>query len=138
MTGDTSTATTRAHFGATAIVKCPVPLPNSTTIEVLLGFLWVIWDDFDVSRHDDLCSLVMALDVEPQSALEVMRQVQVLVDEELLNQVGRARKSGMSWSRIGSALGVTAQAVHHRSHGWSEEEPGHRQGSWMSMSEQQR
>jgi|BarGraNGADG00212_1021973.scaffolds.fasta_scaffold21148_2 hypothetical protein len=88
-------------------------VPPSTSV-VLLGFLWVIWDDFDVSRHDDLCSLVMALDVEPQSALEVMRQVQVLVDEELLNQVGRARKSGMSWSRIGSALGVTAQAVHHR------------------------
>jgi len=95
----------------------PVPL-HVRSIEyqalVLLGFLWVIWDDFDVSRHDDLCSLVMALDVEPQSALEVMRQVQMLVDEELLNQVGRARKSGMSWSRIGSALGVTAQAVHHR------------------------
>jgi hypothetical protein len=67
-----------------------------------------------MSRRDDLCSLVNGLDVEPQIALEAMRRVQELVDEELLNQVGRARTSGVSWGGIGSALGVTAQAVHQR------------------------
>ena len=33
MTADTSTATTRAHLDATAVVNCPVPLPNSTTVD---------------------------------------------------------------------------------------------------------
>lgn len=67
-----------------------------------------------MSRRDDLCSLVKSLDAEPESALETMRQVQQLVDEELLNLVGRARRAGMSWKRIGGVLGVTAQAVHKR------------------------
>ncbi len=67
-----------------------------------------------MSRRDDLCSLVKSLDAEPESALETMRQVQQLVDEELLSLVGRARRAGMSWKRIGSVLGVTAQAVHKR------------------------
>ena len=64
-----------------------------------------------MSGRDDLCSLVNGLDVEPQIALEAMRRVQGLVDDELLNQVGRARKSGVSWGGIGGALGVTASNV---------------------------
>jgi hypothetical protein len=46
--------------------------------------------------------------------LKVMARLQGLVDEELLVQVGRARKAGMPWWEIGEALGVTAQAVHKR------------------------
>jgi len=67
-----------------------------------------------MSRRDDLCSLLMGLDVAPLPALEAMRQVQELIDAELLSQVARARTSGVSWSGIGGALGVTAQAVHKR------------------------
>lgn len=69
---------------------------------------------FGMSRRDDLCDLLKRLDDNPQAALEVMRHVQDLVDQELLCQIGRARKSGESWRSIGSALGVTAQAVHKR------------------------
>jgi len=82
----------------------------------LLGFLWVIWDDFGVSRCDELRELVMRLDVDSDSlsGLETVRRVQELVEEELLIQVGRARENGISWAGIGGALGVTAQAVHRR------------------------
>jgi hypothetical protein len=54
------------------------------------------------------------LDAEPALALKVVVRLQALVDEELLVQVGRARKAGMPWAVIGDALGVTAQAVHKR------------------------
>jgi hypothetical protein len=67
-----------------------------------------------VSRRDELVELVHELEGEPLSALKVMARLQGLVDEELLVQVGRARKAGMPWWEIGEALGVTAQAVHKR------------------------
>jgi hypothetical protein len=80
----------------------------------LLGFLWVTWNDFGVSRRDELCELVVGLDGDPLSALKVMRRLQSLVDEELLSQVGRARHRGVTWAEIGEVLGVTTQAVHKR------------------------
>ena len=67
-----------------------------------------------VSRRDELVELTGRLDAEPVSALKVVALLQALVDEELLAQVGRARKAGLSWAEIGEALGVTAQAVHKR------------------------
>jgi hypothetical protein len=51
---------------------------------------------------------------DPLSALEAVRQLQALVDEELLSQVGRARRRGVTWAGIADALGVSAQAVHKR------------------------
>ena len=68
----------------------------------------------DVSRRDELIELTGELDAEPVSALKVVACLRALVDEELLVQVGRARKAGVSWAEIGGALGVTAQAVHRR------------------------
>ncbi len=67
-----------------------------------------------MSRRDELVGLVDELETEPLSALKVVTSLQVLVDEELLWQVGRARKAGVPWAEIGEALGVTAQAVHKR------------------------
>jgi hypothetical protein len=72
------------------------------------------WDDLRVSRRDELVELISELDTEPAWALKVVVRVQALVDEELLVQVGRARKAGMAWAEIGDALGVTAQAAHKR------------------------
>ena len=67
-----------------------------------------------MSRHGELVELADRLDGEPVSALRVVARLQALVDEELLAQVGRARKAGVAWAEIGEALGVTAQAVHKR------------------------
>lgn len=67
-----------------------------------------------MSRRDELVGLVEGLETEPLSALKVVTRLQALVDEELLCQVGRARKAGVPWAEIGEALGVTAQAVHKR------------------------
>jgi hypothetical protein len=67
-----------------------------------------------VSRRDELVELVEEFEAEPVLALKVVARLQALVDEELLVQVGRARKAGMVWAEIGDALGVTAQAVHKR------------------------
>jgi hypothetical protein len=67
-----------------------------------------------VSRCDELIELTGGLDAEPVSALKLVARLQALVDEELLAQVGRARKAGVPWAEIGEALGVTAQAVHKR------------------------
>ena len=53
------------------------------------------------------------LDVDPRAALEVMRQVQELVNEELLSQIGRARAEGVSWKKIGSSKPISRQP--HRS-----------------------
>ncbi|MHB8435424.1 MAG: helix-turn-helix domain-containing protein [Acidimicrobiales bacterium] len=58
--------------------------------------------------------LVTHLDDDPATALEAIRRLQELVDEERVRHIGRARESGMSWRRIGEHLGVTAQAVHYR------------------------
>jgi len=66
----------------------------------------------DVSRRGELVELTGGLDAEPVSALKVVARLQALVEEELLAQVGRARKAGVAWAEIGEALGVTAQAVH--------------------------
>jgi hypothetical protein len=67
-----------------------------------------------VSRRDELVELTGELDAEPVLALKVVARLQALVNEELLVQVGRARKMGMPWAEIGEALGVTAQAAHKR------------------------
>jgi hypothetical protein len=67
-----------------------------------------------VSRRDELVELVEEFEAEPVLALKVVARLPALVDEELLVQVGRARKAGMVWAEIGDALGVTAQAVHKR------------------------
>jgi hypothetical protein len=67
-----------------------------------------------VSRRDELVELMSELEAEPALALKVVARLQALVDEELLVQVGRARKAGMAWAEVGDALGVTAQAVHKR------------------------
>jgi hypothetical protein len=77
---------------------------------------WVVWDDFGVSIRDEFCDLLRVLDSGPDagSALEAVCRLRVLVDEELLVQVGRARRDGMSWGGIGEALGVSPQAVHKR------------------------
>lgn len=78
-----------------------------------VGGVW-FWDDRGVSRRDELVELMSELDAEPAVALKVMVRLQALVDEELLVQVGRARKAAMAWADIGNALGVTAQAAHKR------------------------
>jgi hypothetical protein len=67
-----------------------------------------------VSRRDELVELTGELDAEPVLALKVVARLQALVNEELLVQVGRARKMGMPWAEIGEALGVRAQAAHKR------------------------
>ena len=67
-----------------------------------------------VSRRDELIELTGELDGDPVSALKAVACLQALVDEELLVQVGRARRAGVVWADIGEALGVTAQAVHRR------------------------
>ena len=67
-----------------------------------------------VSRRDELIELTGELDAEPVSALKAVACLRALVDEELLAQVGRARKADVAWAEIGGALGVTAQAVHQR------------------------
>ena len=81
---------------------------------VLLGFLWVVWNDRSVSRRAEVVELLGELEGEPGSALRVVARLQALLDEELLCQVGRARDARMPWADIGVALGVTAQAVHKR------------------------
>ena len=67
-----------------------------------------------MSRRDELIELTGGLDADPVSALKVVARLRDLVDEELLAQVGRARKAGVAWAEIGETLGVTAQAVHQR------------------------
>ena len=86
-------------------------LPETTTDGV--GGVW-FWDDLRVSRRDEIVELMSELDADPASALKVMVRLQALLDEELLVQVGRARKAAMAWADIGDALGVTAQAAHKR------------------------
>ncbi len=67
-----------------------------------------------MSRREELRDLLTVLDADPLSALEAVRQLQALVDEELLSQGGRARRRGVTWAGIADALGVSAQAVHKR------------------------
>jgi hypothetical protein len=67
-----------------------------------------------VSRRDEVVELMSELEAEPAVALKMVARLQALVDEELLVQVGRARKAAMPWAGIGDALGVTAQAAHKR------------------------
>ena len=75
--------------------------------------MWVVWDDLEV-QMDELGELLGGLDAGPAVALEALRRLQALVDEERLSQIGRARVAGMSWQAIGAALGVTRQSVHRR------------------------
>ena len=81
---------------------------------VLLGFVWVICHDLGMSRRDELIDAVGGLDSDPVAGLGAVRRLQVLVDEEALFQVRRARGAGVSWGRIGEEMGVTAQAVHRK------------------------
>jgi hypothetical protein len=67
-----------------------------------------------MSRRDELRDLLIVLDTDPLSALGAVRRLQALLDEELLSQVGRARRKGLTWAGIADALGVSAQAVHKR------------------------
>lgn len=65
-------------------------------------------------KSTEWTELVAQLNADPPTALEAIRRLQELVDEERVRHIGRARESGMSWRRIGEQLGVTAQAVHYR------------------------
>jgi hypothetical protein len=66
-----------------------------------------------MSRREELRDLLTVLDADPLSALEAVRQLQALVDEELLSQVGRARRRGVTWAGIADALGVTSAASYN-------------------------
>ena len=74
----------------------------------------MIWEAFGVPKATEWTDLVTHLDDDPATALEAIRGLQALVDEERLRQIGRARENGMSWKQVGERLGVIAQSAHRR------------------------
>lgn len=54
--------------------------------------------------------------LSPEMALSLLRWQRRRVEEQTRREVDRAREAGMSWRRIGEALGVSAQAARQRFH----------------------
>ena len=67
-----------------------------------------------MSPRSEMVQLLGQLKDEAVAALRVVARLQVLLEEEQLAQVSRARKAGNDWKEIAAALGVTRQAVHKR------------------------
>ena len=67
-----------------------------------------------MGRHDEMVELIGRLGDGPDVGMPAVVRLKDLLDQEVLAQVGGARRSGWSWARIGSVFGVTAQAVHKR------------------------
>jgi len=67
-----------------------------------------------MTNGDEMIRQIGRLKAEPVGALKAVVRLQTLLDEEALAQVGRARRAGVSWKDIASALGVTRQAVHKK------------------------
>lgn len=55
-----------------------------------------------------------ALSDDAEEGLEAVASLRKELDEIEAAHVSKAVRSGWSWSRIGSALGVTKQAVHRK------------------------
>ena len=84
---------------------------------VLLAFLWAIRDALGVSGDGQVASFGVGefgYVAGPVGRLIDLRAAQDVLDRDLLEAVELARREGVSWARIGTALGVTPQAVHKR------------------------
>jgi hypothetical protein len=49
-----------------------------------------------------------------ESALFQIRFERAIFEDQILESVRTARKANVSWRKIGIAMGVSAQAVHHK------------------------
>ena len=67
-----------------------------------------------MERRDEMVELIGRLGDEPDVGMPAVARLKDLLDEEVLAQVGRAHRAGWSWAQIGTAFGVTPQAVHKR------------------------
>ncbi|MBU7600573.1 hypothetical protein JGS22_023815 [Streptomyces sp. P38-E01] len=68
----------------------------------------------DSEARDAVDAAGAALHQDPRIGLHAVASLRRLVERLEALQVDNARRQGWSWDRVGSALGVSRQAVHKK------------------------
>ena len=109
-----------------AIASCSFCLQENTEVETLIAGPGVYICDDCVKSCVEILETKPALmkriapwerEMSDQALLELLPRVaaaRALVDEAMTVWIGRARNQGISWERIGGALGMTRQAAWDR------------------------
>jgi hypothetical protein len=66
------------------------------------------------AKHVHVPSKTLRGDVALLNMLTAIKQESVDLDAKLTREVRRARRAGVSWERIGAALGISVQAASQR------------------------
>ncbi len=65
-------------------------------------------------RFEDFDPL-LAHDLDPAEGKLIRDAIErALCEQSIVKDVADARRAGLSWKKIGAALGISAQAAHHR------------------------